>query len=86
MDVFVFFLIVGLILLMGVLVSVRLNNPESMMRGRIRRIRRLRRVRAVPGAVGAVPAVPGVVSAVPVDTVIEEIIDEVEPEPEEEEV
>ena len=76
MDVFVFFLIVGLILLMGVLVSVRINHPDSMVRGRIRRIRRLRRVRAVPGAV----------SAVPVDTVIEEIIDEVAPELEEEEV
>lgn len=77
MDTLIFFLIVGLILLIGVLISVQLNAPDGLGSGRIRRIRRLRTVRAVPGAV----------SAVPVNTVIEEIIDEVEPvEPVEEEV
>ena len=76
MDTFVFFLIVGLILMLGVLISVRLNAPTGLGTGRIRRIRRMRTLRTVPGAV----------SAVPVDTVIEEIIDEVAPEPEEEEV
>jgi hypothetical protein len=76
MDTFVFFLIVGLILTIGVLISVQLNAPGSLGTGRIRRIRRLRTVRTVPGAA----------STVPVDTVIEEIIDEVEPEAEEEEV
>lgn len=77
MDVFVFFLVVGLILTMGVLVSVRLNGPESMVRGRIRRVRRLRTLRSAPGAG----------STLPPNMVIEEIIDEVEPvEPVEEEV
>ena len=76
MDTLVFFLIVGLILMIGVLVSVQLNAPNGLRTGRIRRIRRLRTVRAVPGAVGAVP----------VNTVIEEIIDEVEPETGEDEV
>ncbi len=69
MDTLIFFLIVGLFLLIGVIVSVQLNAPNGLGTGRIRRIRRLRTVRAVPGAVGVVP----------VNTVIEEIIDEVEP-------
>lgn len=76
MDTLVFFLIVGLFLLIGVLVSVRINAPADRGTGRIRRIRRLRTVRTVPGAVSTLPA----------NTVIEEIIDEVEPEREEEEV
>ena len=76
MDTFVFFLIVGLILMIGVLVSVQLNAPGSLGTGRIRRIRRLRTVRTASG----------MVNTLPVETVIEEIIDEVEPEPEEEEV
>lgn len=70
MDTLVFFLIVGLILTIGVLISVQLNAPNGLGTGRIRRIRRLRTVRAVPGAA----------SPLPVETVIEEIIDEVEPE------
>lgn len=86
MDTLVFFLIVGLFLVIGVLVSVRINAPNYLRPGRIRRIRRLRTVRAVPGAVSTVPAVPGTVTAVPAGTVIEEIIDEEVPEPEEEEV
>ena len=72
MDTLVFFLIVGLILMIGVLVSVQLNASNGLGTGRIRRIRHLRTVRTVPGSV----------SAAPVDTVIEEIIDEVEPEEE----
>lgn len=75
MDAFVFFLIVGLIILIGVLTSVRLYVPDTLGRGHFRRIRRLRTFRSAPGIVGATPA----------DTVIEEIIDE-EEEPEEEEV
>ena len=70
-----FFLVVGLFLLIGVLASVRLYVPSTLGAGRFRRIRRLRTVRAVPGTVGALP----------VSTVIEEIIDEQEPELEEEE-
>ncbi len=74
MDALVFFLIVGLILAIGVTTSVRLHVLDDVPgTGRIRRIRRLRTVRTASGAV----------SAVPVDTVIEEIIDEVEPEEEE---
>ena len=77
MDTLVFFLIVGLLLVIGVVVSVRLHAPDGYVRGRIRHIRRLRTMRAVPGADGTQP----------VNTVIEEIIDEVEPvEPVEEEV
>ena len=77
MDTFVFFVVVSLILAIGVTTSVRLHALDDMQgTGRIRRIRRMRTVRAVPGAVDAVP----------VDTVIEEIIDEIVPEPEEEEV
>lgn len=76
MDTVVFFLVVGLFLMVGVLVSVRLNAPAGRVTGRIRRIRRLRTVRTVPGAISTLPA----------NTVIEEIIDEVEPELEEEEV
>ena len=72
MDTLVFFVVVGLILMIGVLTSVRLN-ANSLGAGHIRRIRRLRTVRTVPGAINAAP----------VDTVIEEIIDEVEPEEEE---
>jgi hypothetical protein len=78
METFVFFLIVGLLLLTGVIVSVRLHAPDGFVTGRIRHIRRLRRVR---------PVVPGAVNALPASEVIEEIIDEVEPvAPVEEEV
>ena len=74
MDTLVFFVVVGLILAIGVTTSVRLHALDDVPgTGRTRRIRRLRTVRTVAGAV----------SAVPVDTVIEEIIDEVEPEEEE---
>lgn len=69
MGTFVFFLVVGLIIAIGVLGSVHLYVPGSMGTGRFRRIRRLRTVRAAPGAV----------SALPTETVIEEIIDEEEP-------
>jgi hypothetical protein len=75
MDAFVFFLVVGLIILIGVLVSVRLYVPGTLGTGRFRRIRRLRTFRAAPGAAGYVPT----------GTVIEEIIDEDEPVEEEEE-
>ena len=74
MDTFVFFVVVGLILAIGVATSVRLHALDDVPgTGRIRRIRRLRTVRTASGAA----------SAVPVDTVIEEIIDEVEPEEQE---
>ena len=77
METFVFFLVVGLLMMIGVIVSVRLHAPDGFVRGRMRHIRRLRRLRPAPGAVGTLPA----------DTVIEEIIDEIEPvEPVEEEV
>ncbi len=76
MVTFAFFLVVGLVLLIGVLASVRLYEPGTLGTGRFRRIRRLRTVRAVPGTVSALPA----------ETVIEEIIDEEEPVPEGEEV
>ncbi len=69
MDAFVFFLVVGLILMIGVLASVRLYVPGTLGTGRFRRIRRLRTVRAVSGSDGSLPA----------ETVIEEIIDEEEP-------
>lgn len=75
MDAFVFFLVVGLIILIGVLASVRLYVPDTLGRGHFRRIRRLRTLRSAPGTLGTAPA----------GTVIEEIIDE-EGEPEEEEV
>jgi hypothetical protein len=74
MDAFVFFVAVGLILVIGVATSVYLHALEDVSgTGRIRRIRRLRTMRTVSDAL----------SAAPVDTVIEEIIDEIEPEEEE---
>ena len=77
MGTFVFFLVVGLLLAIGVMTSMRLHALDDVPgTGRIRRIRRLRTVRTVPGAVSAAPVDT-------VDTVIEEIIDEVEPEEEE---
>ena len=76
MDALVFFLVVGLIMLIGVLVSVRLHVPATLGTGRFRRIRRLRTFRAAPGAAGYVPA----------GTMIEEVIDEEEPVEEEEEM
>ena len=75
-DAFVFFLVVGLIILIGVLVSVRLYVPAALGTGRFKRVRRLRTFRAAPGSAGYVPT----------DTVIEEIIDEEEPLEVEEEV
>jgi hypothetical protein len=79
MDTLVFFLIVGLILMLGVLISVHLNAPDGFVRGRIRHVRRIRAVRSVPGAVSPLQTVPGAVNTLPAGTVIEEIIDEIEP-------
>ena len=76
MDALVFFLVVGLIILIGVLTSVRLHVPGTLETGRFKRIRRLRTFRAAPGGAGYMPA----------GTVIEEIIDEEEPLEVEEEV
>ena len=74
MDTFVFFVVVSLILAIGVTTSVRLHALDDVPgTDRIRRIRRLRTVRTVSDSVGVAP----------VDTVIEEIIDEIEPEEEE---
>lgn len=73
MGTFVFFLVVGLLLVVGVLASVRLYVPGTLGTGRFRRIRRLRTLRAAPGTVGSLPT----------ETVIEEIIDEQEPVEEE---
>ena len=73
MDAFVFFLVVGLLIMIGVLASVRLYEHGALGTGRFKRRRRLRTVRAVPGTV----------SSLPVETVIEEIIDEEEPVEEE---
>lgn len=73
MGTFVFFLVVGLLIAIGVLGSVRLYVPGTLGTGRFRRIRRLRTLRAVPGTVSTLPA----------ETVIEEIIDEEEPVEEE---
>jgi hypothetical protein len=69
-DTLVFFLVVGLIITTGVVASVRLYVPGVLGTGHIRRIRRLRTVREVPGTVSSLPA----------NTVIEEIIEEEEPE------
>lgn len=79
MGTFVFFLIVGLILLLGVLVSVRLHAPDGFVKGRIRRVWRIRAVRTVPGSSSPLQTVPGAVTTVPANTVVEEIIDEIEP-------
>ena len=79
MSTLAFFLIVGLILMMGAIASVQLHAPEGFVRGRIRRVRRIRAVRAVPGTTGPLQVAPGVVTTVPTNTVIEEIIDEIEP-------
>lgn len=73
MGIFVFFLVVGLLIAIGVLASVRLYVPGTLGTGRIRRIRRLRTMRAAPGMVSSLPA----------GMVIEEIIDEQEPEEQE---
>jgi hypothetical protein len=73
MGTLVFILVVGLIIAIGVLASVRLHVPGTLGTGRFRRIRRLRTLRAVPGTVGSLSA----------GTVIEEIIDEEEPEEQE---
>lgn len=75
MDAFVFFLVVGLIIVIGVLASVRLYVPATLGKGHFRRIRRLRTLRPASGTAGVMSA----------GTVIEEIIDE-EEEPQEEEV
>ncbi|MGH2495392.1 MAG: hypothetical protein ACRDIV_11875 [Ktedonobacteraceae bacterium] len=74
MDAFVFFLVVGLIIVIGVLASVRLHMPDTLEKGHFRRIRRLRTLRARPGF------------AAPAGTVIEEVIEETVPDEEEEEV
>ena len=73
MDAFVFFLVVALVIAIAVLASVRLYVPATLGKGRFRRIRRLRTLRTSPGSVASVGA----------GTVIEEIIDEEEPELEE---
>ena len=73
METFVFLLVVGLLITVGVVASVRLYVPFVWGTGHIRRIRRLRTLRATPGTVSSLPA----------DTVIEEIIDEEEPVEEE---
>jgi len=76
MDALVFFLVVGLFILTGVLISVRLYVPGTLGTGRFKRIRRLRTFRAAPGGAGYMSD----------GTVIEEIIDEEEPLEVEEEV
>lgn len=73
MGTLVFILVFGLIIAIGVLASVRLYVPGTLGTGRFRRIRRLRTLRAVPGTVSSLPA----------GMVIEEIIDEQEPEEQE---
>ncbi len=75
MGTFVFILVFGLIIAIGVLASVRLYVPGTLGTGRFRRIRRLRTLRAVPGTVGSFSLSAG--------TVIEEIIDEEGPEEQE---
>ena len=70
MVTLVFFLVVGLLITTGVVASVRLYVPGVLGTGHSRRIRRLRTVREVPGTVSSLPA----------NTVIEEIIEEEEPE------
>jgi hypothetical protein len=73
MEALAFILIVVVLIATGVIASVRLYEPGALGTGHFRRIRRLRTLRATPGPEGSSPA----------ETVIEEIIDEEEPEAQE---